>query len=213
MTPPRLDAKRYHHGDLREALIDAARQLMEDQAHWTFTLREVARAAGVSHNAPYNHFADRRALLAAVATQGFAALTDALRAAAAADARADTPARIRAIAGAYVMFAVRNGARYRLMFSAELSGCDDAALRDAGETAFAVLRETIARGVAAGALRADPAGTHALTAWSLVHGVSTLILDGKVPAPADDEAVAALTHRLADTLFTGLSDPTPPARP
>jgi len=102
--------------------------------------------------------------------------------------------RIRMIAGAYVIFAVRNGSRYRLMFSAELTGCEDLAFKQAGERSFDVLHETIERGVTEGALRADTNGTHALAAWSLVHGLSTLILDGKLPRPESDREMDAFTQ-------------------
>src|SRR3984957_10840336 len=71
----------YHHGDLRRALIESALALVTAEQDWTFSLREVARRAGVSHNAPYNHFADKRDLLASVAVVGFAALGERIRAA------------------------------------------------------------------------------------------------------------------------------------
>ena len=204
MNPRTAETKSYHHGDLRGALIAAAERLMEEQASWTFTLREVARAAGVSHNAPYNHFADRLALLAAVAARGFDDLTAALQASAAKAALASTDTRIRMIACAYVAFAVRNASRYRLMFSAELSGFEDPAFRQAGERAFDVLRGLVEQGVTEGTLRADVDGAHALTAWSLVHGFGTLILDGKVPRPEGDQSLAALTTVIAETLIQGL---------
>ena len=91
------------------------------------------------------------------------------------------------------------------MFSAELSGHDDAALLTAGNAAFAILRDLITRGIAAGQLRADPHGTHALAAWSLVHGLGTLVLDGKVRAAAGDPTLAALTDRVAAALIEGLA--------
>ncbi|MDX7953785.1 TetR/AcrR family transcriptional regulator [Lichenihabitans sp. Uapishka_5] len=196
----------YHHGDLRSALIAAAEQLVAEQAGKPFTLREVARVAGVSHNAPYNHFADRRALLAAIATRGFDDLTASLqRDLAVVDAK-DVAAGILATAKSYVAYAVAYPARYQLMFSAELAGCEDGALKAAGERAFKVLQETIARGVSSSQLRRDPLGTHALTAWSLVHGFATLVLDGRVPIPPGHEALAALSDTIAATLIDGLAD-------
>src|SRR5271167_3875727 len=72
--PKASEPRTYHHGDLRRSLIDAALALVTEEQDWTFSLREVARRAGVSHNAPYNHFADKRELLAAVAVAGFEAL-------------------------------------------------------------------------------------------------------------------------------------------
>lgn len=196
----------YHHGDLRSALIAAAERLLAEKAGETFTLREVARAAGVSHTAPYNHFADRRALLAAIAARGFDDLTVALRRDLAAVDAEDVAAGIRATAKAYVGYAVSYPAHYRLMFSAELVGCEDETFQAAGERAFSVLRELIAAGVSSGRLQGDQKGTHALTAWSLVHGLGTLVLDGKVPIPAGDEALAALVDTVASTLIDGLAD-------
>lgn len=196
----------YHHGDLRNALIAAAERLLAEQAGKPFTLREVARAAGVSHNAPYNHFADRRALLAAIATRGFDDLTaKLLRDLAAVDVE-DVAASIRATAISYVAYAVAYPARYQLMFSAELAGCEDGAFQAAGERAFKVLQDLIAKGVSSGRLRGDPLGTHALTAWSLVHGFGTLVLDGRVTVPSGDEALAVLADTIAATLVDGLAD-------
>ncbi len=75
-APKKISAKRgYHHGDLRAALLEAAREVLAKEGVEALTLREVARRAGVTHAAPYRHFADKEALLAAVATEGFAALT------------------------------------------------------------------------------------------------------------------------------------------
>lgn len=207
---PRTEPKTtYHHGDLRSTLIATAERMLAEQAGGTFTLREVARAAGVSHTAPYNHFADRRALLAAIAARGFDDLTVALRRELAAVDGADVAAGIRAMARAYVGYAVAYPARYRLMFSAELVGCEDEAFQTAGGRAFSVLRELIVAGVSSSRLRGDPQGTHALTAWSLVHGLGTLVLDGKVPVPAGSEALAALTDTVAATLIDGLADRSP----
>jgi AcrR family transcriptional regulator len=196
-------ARPYHHGDLRSALITAAEHLLAEQAGWSFTLREVARAAGVSHNAPYNHFADRRALLGAVAARGFEELAAALREALSDVAAADSRAGIEATGCAYVAFALRNPARYRLMFSGELAAFKSEPFKAAGESAFAILEGLIAKGIAAGQIRPDPRGTHALAAWSLVHGLAMLLIDGKIPGPA--ETHGALTATVAATLLTGLA--------
>lgn len=198
---------RYHHGDLRSALVGAAEALMVERSDWTFTLREVARAAGVSHNAPYNHFPDRRALLAAIAARAFDDLTASLRRHLDGIDGGDVAEGIRATGRAYAGFAVAHPSRFRLMFSAELTGCDDAVFRAAGQGTFAVLSDLIARGVAEGRLRADSHGTHAIAAWSLVHGLSTLVLDGRVPAAASAEDVATLADGIAATLLEGLAIP------
>ena len=194
----------YHHGDLRGALIAAAESLMREQEGWTFTLREVARAAGVSHNAPYNHFSDRRALLAAVAARGFDDFRDSMEAAIAAVAESDAVARLAASARGYVGFAVGSPPRFRLMFSAELAGYEDAVLDAARACSFGVLSRLIDEGVAAGVFRADPHGVHALAAWSLVHGLSNLVLDRMVACPHDEEGLTALTDAVGARLLDGL---------
>ena len=203
--PPSAAKTSYHHGDLREALVAAAERLMSDKASWTFTLREVARAAGVSHNAPYNHFPDRRALLAAVAARGFDDLTSALIDALAGLEAADAASRILAAARAYVAFAMARPSTYRLMFSADLAGHGDEGLKAAGARAFAVLSDLIADGVSKGLVRTDPEGTHALAAWSLVHGLGMLALDGMVAVPSGDPTLAGLTDAVAATLVAGLA--------
>jgi AcrR family transcriptional regulator len=195
---------RYHHGDLRAALIAAAEGLLRDQGNWNFTLREVARAAGVSHNAPYNHFEDRSALLAAVATRAFDALRASLAEATTHAEGEDAAAQIEAAAVGYVLFAVDQPARFRLMFSAELAQAGSAALDAAAASAFDALKQRIAAGVAKGELAPDPHDTHALAAWSLVHGLSSLILDRRASAGADRAALTALTRGIARTLIDGL---------
>lgn len=201
--PPPV-AVRYHHGDLRAALIDAAERLLVEEGDWTFTLRAVARAAGVSHNAPYNHFQDKRALLAALATRGFLALADAIESIIAATGHVDVARRIEAAATGYVMFAVDQPARFRLMFSSELAGEKSEDLLAATSAAFGTLRVLIADGVASGELRPDATTTHALAAWSLVHGLSGLIIDGRAAVDLDRPAVAELARHVGQTLVNGL---------
>src|SRR6204780_1125637 len=108
----------YHHGDLRHALIEAALALVTEEQDWTFQLREVARRAGVSHNAPYNHFTDKRDLLAAVAVVGFAARRERIQSATSGIANARTALVKSAVV--YVTFGVENPAHYRLMFGSAL---------------------------------------------------------------------------------------------
>src|SRR5271156_4467725 len=136
----------YHHGDLRRALIDAALALVTEDQDWTFSLREVARRAGVSHNAPYNHFASKRELLAAVAAAGYDALRDKLLNSFSAD---NSPDKALIKSGvAYVKFGLEHPAYYRLMFSSELAGGDarpDAVLQAADRTR-SVLESILRRG-------------------------------------------------------------------
>ncbi|WP_062982051.1 TetR/AcrR family transcriptional regulator [Nocardia anaemiae] len=169
----------YHHGALRDTLLAACLRLIETEGLGAVSLRRVAREAGVSTGAPYHHFADRSALLAALSVQGFRQLGRDL-----ADARAaaDGPLRaLTALAETYVRFSQENPGYFRLMFRPELSQPDkhpDA--RAAGDAAFDVLADTIADAVAAGLLPADKADTLAVMWWSLAHGMASLWLDGQL---------------------------------
>jgi AcrR family transcriptional regulator len=173
----------YHHGDLRAALIAAALDLVTEEQDWTFSLREVARRAGVSHNAPYNHFADKQDLLIAVAAAGFARLRERMHAAVARIAAPDKA--LLACGRAYLEHAMKNPALYRLMFGPALAsakGGRPAAARAAGNEAKTVLSDIILRGAQSGAFAVsadDPRDQAKVTffAWSLVHGLTMLLLD------------------------------------
>jgi AcrR family transcriptional regulator len=174
----------YHHGDLYRSLLKAAGELMDEQQSWDFSLREVARRAGVSHNAPYNHFADKRELLAALAAEGFAELT--ARTAEAAASAAAPDAALLAIGVAYVRFGLTNPVRYRLMFGPGFSSFGADLPENVGCEAMgskAVLREAVRVAAEAGLLTVTASDEAALEivvlgAWSLVHGFTMLWLDG-----------------------------------
>ncbi|SRR5579864_8862862 len=167
----------YHHGNLREALIEAAVQLIAEVGPDGFTLREVARRAGVSHNAPYRHFRDKDALLAAVAGQGFEELTQSMLVAA---RKQQSPLeRLRAAGLAYVEFALRRPQHFTSMFDASPAETGEAG--DAGARAFQTLVGFIEACQAAGSIPAGDPQPFALTAWSLVHGIAKLALAGRFP--------------------------------
>jgi AcrR family transcriptional regulator len=179
-TAPARPAARYHHGDLRRALIDTALAMVIEEGAWNFTLREVARRAGVSHAASYNHFEDKSALLAEVAALGFESLRQALDAAARGQPRSARQA-LAGIAAAYVRFGVEHPAHYRLMFGAELADkARHPTLQAAGDATFAVLSGVLERGQAAGQVRRGEVRDQALAAWSLVHGLTTLLIDQRL---------------------------------
>ncbi len=179
----------YHHGDLRAALIAAAEDLLAEKGAEGFTLRECARRAGVSPAAPSHHFGNAAGLLAAIATLGFEELSDEMEAALAA-AGPGRAGRLRAIGAAYVAFALRRPGRFRVTFgSAGEAQKVAAGVGAAGARAFGILQREVTAGT-------DPASTRAATvlAWSVVHGLSMLLLDGKLgflldeAAPARDQA-------------------------
>jgi AcrR family transcriptional regulator len=162
----------YHHGALRPALIAAARALLDEGGPEAVGVRESARRVGVTPTATYRHFRDKEALLAAVAAEGFREFGAALAEA----GRAAEP--LPAMGAAYVDFALANPGMFRLMFSPLLAGrADNPELRAAAEAAFDALRGGVrARGGAG-----EGGDAAAIAAWSLVHGLSHLILDGVLP--------------------------------
>ena len=171
-TYPR-QKQRYHHGDLRAALTQAAAALLEERGVRGVTLREAARRAGVSHGAPYRHFAGREALLAELARDGFARLAAALNAAA--------PRGGRAVARAYIHFALAQPDRFRLMFALAAGARRAEAWRDTLQDttrAFARAFSDLAE--------AQDAQRAAAAAWSLVHGLAQLLLDGHLGAATGD---------------------------
>ena len=162
----------YHHGDLRAALISAALAMLEEGAEpGALSLREAARRAGVSAMAPYRHFADKDALLAAVATIGFERLAAAQRDA---DHAGPPETALRAQGVAYVAFACANPALFRLMFGAGAPAKSDD-LAKAAAASFGLLAERVATTVPAA-----PTMDHALAKWALVHGLAMLAVDGQL---------------------------------
>ena len=170
---------KYHHGTLRAALIDATESLLAEKGSEGFSLREVARRAGVSPAAPSHHFGDASGLLTAVATLGFHGLAEALRAG---EARggSDPRARLREQGIAYVGFAMRFPGRFRLMFRDALRH-DDTELHRAGNAAFLVLEDGVrlALGIAPGKPLPARGWTALLSLWSVVHGFAHLSIAGR----------------------------------
>jgi AcrR family transcriptional regulator len=195
----------YHHGDLRRALIDTALTMVTEEGTWNFTLREVARRAGVSHAAPYNHFADKTELLAEVAALGFQELGREM------DRSARRPRSahqaLLAIATAYVRFGVKHPAHYRLMFGPELAAKEQyPVLQQASDATFSALTGALERGQAAGALRRGPVRDQAVAAWSLVHGLTSLLIDQRLSFLGISLTEADRQARVAGTaLIQGLS--------
>ena len=192
----------YHHGNLRNAVIDTAMAMLHEGKNWQFTLREVARRAGVSHAAPYRHFPDKAALLSEMTLLGFDRLREALT-----TARPSRPQSIRdeflTVARAYVQFGTANPALYRLMFGGDEGKSADVHLNERAVAAFGVLLELLEQGQAEGVLRKREVRGQAAAGWALMHGITMLSIDGlfrseKVgPAPLE----AALL-----TLLEGLED-------
>jgi AcrR family transcriptional regulator len=184
MATVRYSRLPYHHGDLRRALIEAALTLVTEEQEWSFPLREVARRAGVSHNAPYNHFPEKRDLLDAIAAVGFEHLRDGL---ASSVVGVNTAEGMLAASGqAYVRLGTENPALYRLMFGPALAhsygGIRPRLTRQAALAAKAALDDMIVRGARSGAFGISPEcrqdiALARLSIWSAVHGLTMLIID------------------------------------
>jgi AcrR family transcriptional regulator len=205
VTRKRADS--YQHGDLRRALIQAGLKLLAEEGVRELSLRAAAELAGVSHAAPYRHFKDKDALVAAIAEEGFRLLTARMREEIAARPSDDVIERLGASAVGYVAFAVEHPAYFRTIFGGAV--CEEGlppSLHAAGQESYGVLRGLVAEGIAAGRLRAGDPDQLSLAAWSLVHGLGMLIIDGKLPAAlvADQAAVRALTESTTRVLFQGL---------
>jgi AcrR family transcriptional regulator len=195
------ERKTYHHGDLRAQLIEGAIALIQQGQISQLSLREIARRIGVSHNAPYRHFQDKEALLAAVAEQGFQSLSAAL-AAALENASSNPSQRLEAIGIAYVHFALQHPAHYRVMFGSCNSDVQqNTALFNASLKAFEVLVQVIQEGQAKNSFRAGDTVKMAQVAWSLVHGQAMLAIDGKLPP---DEAFEEFLQFSAQMLIAGM---------
>jgi AcrR family transcriptional regulator len=196
-----LDAgrDRYHHGNLREALLDAAADLIARDGVTGFSLNAAARAAGVSTAAPYRHFASREALIGAVVERGwirFSAELDRVVA-----QHPDPLARLTALGRAYIDFAVSQPAVFRLFFDER--GREPT--RDAGLATFATLLDCVAQARASGRLPVELSDVDiAHAAWALVHGLAHLCLDGALtvtnPDVGPEETIAAAMAVLGTSL-------------
>ena len=163
--------RRYHHGNLRAALLARAEEVLREEGVAALSLRELARDVGVSHGAPRRHFAGKQALLDALALVGFARLGDALLRA---DPRSGPfAARVEAVAGAYVGFATREANLLEAMFAAKHTAPDDA-IREAADRAFDPFLVLLADGVAAGELAAGAPDAFGFALLATVHGFAAL---------------------------------------
>ncbi|MFK0215258.1 TetR/AcrR family transcriptional regulator [Streptomyces sp. NPDC090298] len=183
----------YHHGELRQAVLAAALDVIAAEGPGALSLRDLARRAGVSHAAPAHHFKDRTGLLTAIATEGYDLLATGL---------ADAPG-LRERGVRYVRFAVAHPAHFQVMFQPELLRADDPGLLAAKERASAELRTGVA-----GLTGVPEPRTAGIAAWSLAHGFATLLLTHNVREALGDrdpeEYFLSLTGLLfAEQLATG----------
>jgi AcrR family transcriptional regulator len=177
-TNMKMSVKRsYHHGNLRKALLDAGVALIGEVGPKGFTIREVARRAGVSHNAPYRHFRDKDELLEAIAVEGFERLTAAMKKRSGAGVTA--AGRLRLCGCGYVDFALRWPQHFLVMF--DLPYRENPKHDTVAENAFQTLLGFIIESQKEGALPEGDPHPLALMAWSMVHGIAKLAISGKLP--------------------------------
>lgn len=184
----------YHHGNARAALLAAAAELLESEGAARLSLRQMAERAGLSRQAPYNHFADKEALLAELVREGFQRLGNLVDE----DARLDVPPleRLSRAAETYIAFGQERPALFRLMFGKELVDISNhPAARQAASAALAHLSRIIAAMVPT----AD-ASTTGLVAWSLVHGYTTLCVETDLEGPEQRKARARLFAQTVEAL-------------
>jgi AcrR family transcriptional regulator len=184
----------YHHGDLRSALVRAALELLEESGESALSLRAVARRAGVSSAAPYRHYADREALVSAVAAVGYRELAERL---AAAHPSPSTPEQLVSVAIAYVQFALKRPALFRIMFG---ESCDP---ENHERAAAAAAVSLYVRGIVERSFPQADAEALATAIWALVHGLASLHLDGKLdarnPTAVAERVTAAIQALLGAT--------------
>jgi AcrR family transcriptional regulator len=206
---------RYHHGNLGSALVEAALAMLDETQNWAFSLREVARRAGVSHNAPYKHFPEKRDLLAAVAARGFEALAE--RTLSSLEGLTEARARLLACGRAFVAHGIANPALYRLMFSAMLTSPNagrPSIEKAAAAKALAIVDAALVDAALSGAFPSSMANPRegaaaSLAMWSILHGLTMLAIDDFVGPPKE---VETLVDPILGALLNGIASH-PPALP
>lgn len=209
-APPRP----YHHGDLPAVLRREALAVIREVGPSAFTLREVARRAGVSHAAPYRHFADKKALLTALAAEGSRQLAERVEAALA-EAGPELRPRFLAAGYAYVRFALDRPAHFQVMFAREDIDVNDPEVHAAREASHGILLRFIREGQSLGRLVAGAPEVLAIPIWAMHHGLATLAAAGafvpKDPGEAarapDPGALRALVDGAHEALLDGLFVP------
>ena len=190
------NSKAYHHGNLRQVLIETGLKLIGEKGVQALTLREIGDRIGVSRMAAYRHFADKAALVGAISVEGFTLFAEALENARK-RAKPDFASRMTAMGVAYVRFATEHPAYFEVMFGSLADPANTEPDGGPGVRAFNLLEETIREGQASGAVQAGDSRALARVAWAMVHGLSALRLE-------DWRAGGALTNFACEILQQGL---------
>lgn len=197
----------YHHGDLERALIDSGLAVVERDGIEALSLRAVARQAKVSHTAPYHHFSCKADLLAAVAAAGFDRMLAGIGQQMMALKSDDPLNRLRAVGRGYVLFAVCHASIFRLMFRPEMTKpSKHPRLLEAESRAFQALLETIVGAQQSGAVVGRDPRAPAAFAWSTVHGLAMLHLDGVfAETPVGQLDIQTLANQINESIISGLT--------
>ena len=191
----------YHHGDLQTALVEEAAAMVSEGGATSVTMRAIGGRLGVSRAAPYRHFPDKTALLIAVAVQGFERLRQRLESIAA----ADSPSRVDRLlhmGEEYVRFALEHPAHYRLMWGKEaIARQDEPELREAAGALLEHLVGVIESHQKSGEIAPGNPRARAYVAWSAVHGLASLLIEGQIDPKVD---VDGLIRQTTETLLDGL---------
>lgn len=203
MDRPRPRA--YHHGDLRNALIQAGLEILAEGGAATLDLRKVARKAGVSHAAPYRHFMDKQALIAALNEEGFRMLAERIQSTLR-EVPDDAFEQLQGIAKAYVHFAQENPWLMREMFSGlTIEREAFPSLYQASKAVFYLYVEVVQRGQERNSIIDGDPGALAGVLWSLLHGVAILIIENQLRPYADEpQGVEGMIHLGIQLLYEGL---------
>jgi AcrR family transcriptional regulator len=193
--------QRYHHGNLKQVLLASAVQLISEVGPQAFTLREVARRAGVSHNAPYRHFRDREDLLWAVAAQGFDLLTASMQEAMSEGSTAAE--RLRLAGRGYVQFALSWPQHVQVMFDLPPLKVPPGNASAAGQRAFQTLLDAVVAVQGEGGFPAGDPLPLAVVAWSGVHGLAKLAISGRLPF--NTKQTVQFTRYLTLALSSGIA--------
>lgn len=176
-----MPAKKYHHGDLKNALIKAGVEILSKEGIEGLTLRKVAQRAGVSHNAPYSHFPDKQSLIAAISTEGFKQLYDELDAAASSYSN-DARRQLQEAAWAYAQFALNHTDTFKIMFSGVLEKEKDYPdFVEISQKAFERVVNIVKACQAAKIFGPGSSEVIAVTVWGQLHGIISLLLEGQIP--------------------------------
>ena len=197
---PNLNERRYHHGDLKNTIIETAMDMLKESDGWAFTLREVSRRAGVSHTAPYKHFEDKSALLIELSLIGFDQLREILMFSVS-NSHASLRGKFFMMAKSYIEFAHGNPSLYRLMFSAFTDRTKTIHLNERSLSTLGVVIEVLEQGQMAGLIRKQNVSGQATACWAQMHGLALLSIDGllmpeKVGPNPVDHALTALLEGL-----------------